>query len=187
MMRVHTMNRQGSQSIAPAPTTPSAPQFATSKYAADVVQHLLDQAAYFNLYSSPLPPKPSARIAIRKTNRDIGFHIREQLHRFEILMESPDPEFGLRASNNVGEEIGTFESRWLFCPNDFEALPSIEPPPKPFDPTSRQRFVMLDGDCVLGSDGDGFYGFGTGTTFPSTDGKLLVAAVGNVMEGRGCF
>jgi hypothetical protein len=184
------MSRQEPQFIKPtlSPNSLAATQTASSKYSADLVQHLLDQAAYFHLYSSPRRSQASAfRVVFRQTDCDIGFQIREELHRFEVLMEPPNIHFGLRASNTVGEKIGTFESRWLFCPNDFEALPDREPPPTSFDPRRRQRFVMLDGNCVLGNDEDGFYGFGTGTTFPSTGGKLLVAAVGNVMEGRGQF
>lgn len=181
------MSRHGPQPIAPTTAAVSQPQPAASKYSADVIQHLLDQAAYYNLYSSPVAQAPSTPVVIRRNSFDIGFQVREHLHRFEILMEPPDLEFGLRASNTVGEKMGNFESRWLFCPDDFEALPNREPPPTSFDPAKRQRFVMLDGNCVLGSNGDGFYGFGTGTTFPSTGDQLLAAAVGNVMEGRGRF
>jgi len=185
------MARQGSQPIqlTPASTAVGVPQSqaAASKYSADVIQYLLDQAAYFNLYSSPIGQTSGRSVVLRRGDRDIGFQVREHLHRFEISMEPRNPEFGLRAFNAVGEEIGTFESRWLFCPDDFEALPQSEPPSTPFDPMKRQRFVMLDGDCVLGNNGDGFCGFGTGTTFPSRGGKLLAAAVGNVMEGCGRF
>src|SRR5215510_4292748 len=146
--------------------TSAVPQTA-SKYSADVVQHLLDRAFYFHLYSSPRAQSSVFRTAIRRADCDIGFQIRERLRRFEVLMDPPSVELGLRASNAIGEVMGTFESRWLFCPDDFQALPYIEPPPTSFDPTRRQRFVMLDGNCVLGNNGDGFYSFGTGTTFPS--------------------
>ena len=181
------MVRQGSQPIQSTPAPPAvAPQSqpAASKYSADVIQHLLDKAAYFNLYSSPSGQTSGTRV-VRRSDCEIGFQIRERLHRFEIVMEPPDLEFGLRASNAVGEEIGNFESRWLFCPDDFEALPHTEPPPTSFDPMKHQRFVMLGGDCVLGNNGDGFRGFGTGATFPARGGNVLTAAVGNVMEGRG--
>lgn len=182
------MVRQGSQLIPSTPAPPAAApqsQAATSKYSADVIQHLFDKAAYFNLYSSPIRQTSGPRVVVRRSDREIGFQIRERLHRFEIVMEPPDVEFGLRASNVVGEEIGNFESRWLFCPDDFEALPHTEPPPTSFDPMKRQRFVMLDGDCLLGNNGDGFCGFGTGRTFPTRGEENLAAAVGIVMEGRG--
>jgi hypothetical protein len=146
-----------------------------------VVQRLIDRAAYFQLYSSPAP----GGHAIRNGDHIAGYLVCERLQRFDVVMQPPTSEHGLQASNILGEEIGTFNSRWLFCPDGFEALPDCEPPPTRFDPAKRQRFVMMEGECRLGDKGDGFCGFGTGTTFPLNGGRLLAAAVGNVMEGRG--
>jgi hypothetical protein len=174
-------------------TQPAPPSTAASPYSADVVQRLLDRAAYFQLYSSSAigENKTSERAAaiacevIRQGDQTIGYLLHERLHRFEVVMQAPTRDSGLRASNTVGEELGTFQSRWLFCPDDFDAVPDCEPPPTRVDHSRRQRFVMLDGDCTLGANGDGFRGFGTGTTFPLGNGKSLAGAVGNLMEGRG--
>jgi hypothetical protein len=164
--------------------SPAAQVPAASPYSADLVQRLLDQAAYFHLYSSAARPDTVCEV-IRNAGDTIGYRLRESLRRFEVVMQPPTRESGLCAANIVGEKIGTFESRWLFCPDDFEALPGCEPPATVLNPRKRQRFVMLDGECALGDNGNGFRGFGTGTAFPSTNEKLLAAAVGNVMEGQG--
>lgn len=187
-------NQSASDASVAVQAPQSSPAATASPYSADLVQRLLDRAAYFQLYSSATvredqtneQPRPACEV-IRHADYAIGYELHERLRRFSVVMQPPARESGLRASNTVGEEIGTFESRWLFCPDDFEALPDCEPPPTRLEPGRRQRFVMLNSDCTLGDEGDGFCGFGTGTTFPFRDGKLLAAAVGNVMEGRGRF
>ena len=192
-MKPQSVTRQiaGDASIS-ARSSQSAPATSASPYSADLVQRLLDRAAYFQLYSSATVredktcdhPRPACEV-IRHADYPIGYVLQERLRRFNVVMQPPKSGSGLRASNTVGEEIGTFQSRWLFCPDDFQALPGFEPPPTRLEPARRQRFVMVDGECTLGDDADGFRGFGTGTTFPLGEGKLLAAAVGNVMEGRG--
>lgn len=157
---------------------PALPDINAETYPFEMVQHLLDQAAYFNLYS--IPEKDGA---IRANGNSIGFRVCERLHRFAVSMQSTKG-VGLRASNAVGEQLGRCNSRWLLCPDDFAAVPGVEPPATTLDSGRQQRFVMLDTICELGNGHDGFRGFGTGRTFPTTTG-LMAAAVGNVMEGRG--
>jgi len=53
-----------------------------------------------------------------------------------------------------------------------------------------QRFVMLDSRCTFGEGGDGFRGFGAGHTIVPNNGKsskLLVTAIGTIVEGFGQF
>lgn len=164
-------------------------QATTGAHSAQLVQRLLDGAAYFNLYASPesehrSQSSPTGQVS-NNAGLTIGFSLQERLHRFEIVMQGPTVDSGLRASNIIGEQIGSFMSDWLLCPDDFQALPWLKPPPTILRPNRQQRFVMLGGDCSLGKDGDGFSSFGTGSTFPSATGSLLAAGVGNVMEGRG--
>jgi len=167
----------------PAPTSPPAlPDINAETYPFEMVQYLLDQAAYFNLYSIH---EGGEAASIRKDGNCIGFRVCERLHRFEVSMQQPAQGVGLRATNIVGEQLGRCDSRWLLCPDDFDALPGREPPPTTFDSTKQQRFVMLDTACEFRGGRDGFRGFGTGTTFPSSGGTLQVAAVGNVMSGQG--
>ena len=166
-----------------SPHTSSVHSSGPIKYSAGMIQHLLDRAAYFHLYC--LQERQSGDIAIRKAERTIGFHLCQGLKSFEISMQEPAQGAGLRAFNAVGEQFGRCDSRWLLCPDHFYALPGVEPPATPLDCGRQQRFVMLDTVCELGRGGDGFRGFGTGSTFPVPGGTLLAAAVGNVMEGRG--
>jgi hypothetical protein len=116
--------------------------------------------------------------------------VREVLHRFDVRVTAPTARRPLTATNVVGEAAGTFVHRWLIMPDDFAAAPGRQPPPTPFDATRSQRFVMLDSVCRLGDGEDGFRGFGTGHTFPTTGGQrgeVLAAAVGTVVERYGRF
>ena len=165
------------------------PNASTSPYSPVVLQRLVDQAAYFNVFS--LPDKKNSDIAIKGQGNIIGFTVNEDLHRFAIDVERPTGENGLTASNTVGESYGKFSHRWLLAPDDFLALPDREPPATVLDPSRSQRFVMLDGVCTFGrNDKDGFRGFGAGVTFPVQTGgrqQILVATVGTILEGFGAF
>src|SRR5262245_54329459 len=167
----------------------SLPDLNAEAYPFDMVQHLLDQAAYFNMFLIPDPqPSGAAIIGAEGSGSLIGVRVSGTLHRFDINLRPPSIEAGVRAVNTVGETAGRLDSRWMIAPWDFEALPGREPPPTPADPSRSQRFVMLDGICKFGRGEDGFYGFGTGLTFPITvkgRTQLLAAAVGNIMEGFG--
>jgi hypothetical protein len=167
------------------------PDINAETYPFEVVQHLLDQAAYFNMLSIPDPQRlPAAILAPDKSGGLIGVQVHEVLHRLGITVELPASATGLRAANVVGEPAATFSHRWMFIPRDFRALPDREPPPTLLDASRSQRFVMLDGVCTFGGGKDGFHGFGTGLTYPLTmhgRRQLLAAAVGNIMEGHGKF
>ena len=168
---------------------PSAvlPDINAETYPFGLVQQLLDQVAYINMLSRPDRGAPET--AIRASGSEvIGVAVREVLHRFEIALDPPAANDGLRAHNIVGEAIGTFHHSWIIAPDDFRALPGRQPPPTPLDPSSSQRFVMLDGICRFGDGNDGFRGFVTGRTFPMTIGgrpELWAAAIGNITEGFG--
>ncbi len=164
----------------------SAPDLNAETYPFDVVQQLLYQAAFFNLYSNTAGCQPvelpDGAIA--------GFHVSETLCRFSIAMAPPSARTGLRASNRVGEPIARFEHRWMFIPDRFAARPGVDPPACPFDPNVAQRFVMLDGRFTLDGGADGFRGFGTGRTAPSPAGRgdeVLISAIGTMTEGFGRF
>jgi hypothetical protein len=166
---------------------------ASGAYSAEVLQRLVDQAAYFNAFSLPDTGRRRGDVAIRVqgdgNNQVVGFRVDEDLHRFRVNVEPPTAEGGLRATNAVGESYGRFSHRWMLVPDDFVAAPDREPPPTALDPSRSQRFVMLDGVCRFG-DQDGFRGFGAGVTFPVTVGgraQLLAATVGTIVEGFGTF
>jgi hypothetical protein len=170
-----------------APT--ALPDINAETYPFDTVQHLLDEAAYLNLFSVPDSRQTNPAIRDGSNEGIIGLGIVEKLHRFEISLRPPSPETGVRASNTIGEMLGRFEHRWMIIPDEFDALPGREPPPTLFNSARSQRFVMLDSRCVF-DNGDGFRGFGTGTTYPASatgEHKLLAAAVGSILEGFGKF
>jgi haloalkane dehalogenase len=149
---------------------------ASAKPSAELVQRLIDRAAYFNLSSSPATTDHGS--IIRDSNRTIGFHIAEALWPFNTLEPT------------AAKRCGTFSHRWMLVPDDFVGVPGRQPPATQFDPGTSQRFVMLDSICQFGNGRDGFYGFGTGRTFPTeANGRshLSVAAVGTILNGFGSF
>jgi len=87
----------------------------------------------------------------------------------------------------MGESIATLEHRWMIIPDDHVASMFREAPPTLLDRSRSQRFAMHDGKITFGNGNDGFFGFGTGRTYPTTSGRprLLVGAVGEVLEGFG--
>jgi hypothetical protein len=180
-------NQQVSQQPVGGPAAPSGAGTAT--YSAEVLQRLVDQAAYFNLHSTP-DAKGYGAERRQGGNDIVGVRVCEELRRFDIRTYAPTDNAPFRATNTVGEIAGNFTHRWMFIPDDYSALLGCEPPATTFDPSRSQRFVMLDGLCKLGAGDDGFRGFGTGKTYPSTTGQrsqLLVTAIGTLVEGYGKF
>jgi hypothetical protein len=172
------------------PSSAKVPDINAETYPFEVVQRLLDQAAYFNLYSVPDMSRGDAVItAAGHGSRVTGFHVREMLCRFRVELDRPRVGRPVSAANWLGEAIGVFEHRWMLIPDDFHARPDRIPPSTTFDSSRPQRFVMLDARCRFGSD-DGFRGFGTGIIHPVTHGgrrELVAIAVGTVVEGFGRF
>lgn len=171
--------------------TASTPPPASEIYSAELLQHLVDQAAYFNLHSTPEATDSNITICAQRDNKDevIGLRVNELLRRFNISTYPATDQSPWRAINTVGEVAGKFTHCWMFIPDDFAARPDRQPPPTALDPSRSQRFVMLDSLCRFGS-GDGFCGFGTGQTHPSTVGghsQLLVTAIGTLVKGFGKF
>ena len=159
------------------------------KYSPEVLQRVVDQAAYFNALS--VSRVKSSSVAIRNQNGDcIGFRVEEDLHRFAVNVQPPTAEGGLKASNAMGESYGKFKHRWLLAADDFVGGPDREPAPTPLDPSRSQRFIMLDGVCKFGDGNDGFRGFGAGVTFPMdsrTGTQVLAVTVGTIVDGFGSF
>jgi hypothetical protein len=166
------------------------PDINAETYPFEVVQRLLDQAAYFNLFS--IPDTSRGEAAITPAGRGsalIGMRVREILCRFSVQMDTPRAGRPLSVANWIGDPVARFEQRWMAIPDDYRARPDRVPPPTPLDTSRPQRFVMLDARCIFGAN-DGFRGFGTGTTYPVLSGgrrELLAAAVGIILEGYGRF
>jgi hypothetical protein len=170
----------------------SASPFPSSEgYPSEMIQHLIDQAAIFNLFTISGSLHSNAAIhASDDADGVIGVRTSKILHRFDVDLQLPSLEGDVRATNIVGEPAGGLDLRWLVIPHDFMAEPGREPPPTLLDPSRSQRFAMQEGTFTLGDGSDGFHSFGTGRTFPMMIGgrpKLIAAAVGNIMEGFGKF
>lgn len=158
---------------------------ASPSVSAQMMQQLVDEAACFHLFS-----RPSSGTAIRRANDVIGFNLYEGLYRFDVTTYADFGSPMLRATQVVGEQVGSFTHQWMLIPDDFVALPNRLPPPTPLDLTRSQRFVMLNGRCRLGDDRDGFYGFGAGRTLPAIvngEFQLQVLANGTILQGFGRF
>jgi hypothetical protein len=174
----------------PETTSPALPDINHETYPFEVVQRLLDEAAYFNMYSLPRPSECHPLLDTASSGAVTGFKVGEDLRRFSSRLNVPSAAQGLGAATQAGESIGSASHRWLLIPDGFAALPDLEPPRVALDISRSQRFVMLDSHFSFGEGDDGFIGFGTGATYPSSHNgqrQLLVAAVGNIMEGRGRF
>jgi hypothetical protein len=159
-------------------------------YRLEVVQELLKRAAYFTIFNVANPQQPNKPI-LSSSGAMIGVEVNEELHRFDIQVERPTVERGLRAINRLGDAVGKVHIRWMVIPDGFEAAPGREPPPTPLDPSRSQRFTMLDGSLrFLDRLGSGIDGFGSGRTFPvmvSGKSQLRIGAVIDVLKGYGAL
>jgi hypothetical protein len=166
------------------------PSAATSDPSANFLQRVIDEAAYFNLFSTA-DGGPSNPVIRDSSGSVIGMQVRERLHRFCVSVAPSSPERPMKARNVVGEPAGRFSHRWMLAPDDWEATPDRDPPPTPLDPSRSQRFVMMDSVCAFREGDDGFQGFGTGRTLPGRDSsgntKILITAVGTILKGFGKF
>lgn len=163
------------------------PDLNAQTYPFSVVQHLIDQAAFINTYATQDPDRAS-NIIKDASGKAIGMELKEILHRFDVNVRPPETKCGVSVTNVVGRTIGEFTHRWFVIPDDFAASPGQRPAPASLDSSRSQRFVMDDGVFKFGDSG--FNGFGTGTTYPvNSNGRqqLLVAAVGEVLDGYGRF
>jgi hypothetical protein len=180
-------SRKGGTTQAGSPqANPGLPDLNAQTYPFEVVLHLLDQAAYFNVLAVP----ESGHSASANSTGTLGFEIRSVLHRLESTAQTPVRDAGMKVAYEVGESFGTFCSRWAVISDDFVARPDLEPTQISMDRSRSQRFAMQEGTFTFGDGADGFRGFGTGRTFPVTvagRSQLLAGAVGTTLEGFGKF
>jgi len=171
----------GGSATAAAPSPPAADRARQRER----VQHLVDQAASFNLLA--LPDSSSGPGPTGGSPGDIQQRL--TLHRFDITLDGPS-ESGVRGVNSVGPKVGTLDIQWSLIPYDFQAIPGRRASATPLNPGVTQRFVMQEATFRFNGGDDGFRTFGTGRTFPMMAAdrpRLVVAAIGVVMEGFGRF
>lgn len=172
------------------------PDVNAETYPYDVVQHLLDQTANFNLFAVPSPG--AAQTASLTDDKDdwfglnggFGVAVHSEIHPFDAFVQMPSVENGVRVAQAVGRAAGSFRSRWFLSAGEVAWNPGQLPQqPLLFDQWRSQRFAMVDTELDLGG-GQSFRGYGIGRTYPiSVKGRprLLVGGVGNLTKGRGKF
>jgi hypothetical protein len=183
------------EASAQAATAPTLPDVNAETYPFDLVAHALDQTADFSLLATPVeshaasatltPDNPDDFFGI---NGGYGIDLLCDLHELDAVVTQPTPEMGIRVVQRIGDASGSFQCRCLFGPEELAWAPSQNPPPEIYDPWHSQHFAMVDTSFQFGSDVA--HGYGIGRTFPiSVTGqpKLLVGAVGNLMNGEGSF
>ncbi len=156
----------------------------SDRHSAPALQHLVDQAASFDLFVVPeTAPAGGAAGGLRQ---------QLAIHRCRIDLLPPSMTTGVQARNQVAAAEGRLDLELRMIPWSTLARPGHTPPLTELDPDRSQRFELRRATFSFGS-GDGFHSFGTGRTFPmwSPGGasgggpRLLAAAVGNLTEGFG--
>jgi len=154
------------------------------------LQHLVDQAASFNVYTMADGQTPGGVISgAGRSAAVLGIEGSQTLHRFAIDLDLPTQQEGVRASNRISGAIGRLDFRWMIVPEGYLARADREPPATTLDSSRSQRFVMQEGVFSWGEGGDGFYSFGAGRTFPTMQvggrQRLDAMAVGILTGGFG--
>ena len=178
----------------PFPLPPTFPPGVDPEtYHIEQVTELLKSAAYFPIFNVPNPSSPNEPVLVIP---GISFlmtavNVNEELHRYEVHVTDPTVQSGVRALNRIGAGVANVHIRWTPIPEDFEAAPGKYPPPTLLIPFFSQRFCMLEGQLTFKDKANsGFRAFGTGRTFPVTEGGkrvLRIGAVIEVLEGLGEF
>ncbi len=163
----------------------------------DKVERLLKSAAYFPIFNVANPNDPNKPVPLipgipfLQQYLMIAVEVNEELHRYEVTVEEPTAQNGLRAADRVGEPVANVHIRFTPIPWAFEAAPNKYPPPTLLIPFISQRISMLDGQLTFkDNQQSGFKAFGTARTFPAQEGGkrvLRIGAVIEVLEGLGAF
>src|SRR5262245_17927044 len=147
-----TVDAASTRSAEAARRGPAPLDINAETYPFEVVQRLLDQAAYFNLFSIPGGRGNAAVTPAGRPSAITSFRISEILCGFSVRLEPPRESRPLSAVNLLCDPIGRFDQRWVLIPDDYHARPDRTPPSTTLDPTRPQRFVMLDARCTFGGD-----------------------------------
>ncbi len=189
--------RPGSPAQSTPPPIPLPPTFPPGvdpeTYQIDKVTRLLKSAAYFPIFNVPNPTAPNKPVLLIPglSFLMVAVEVNEDLHRYEVKVEEPTIDKGLRAANRIGERVANVRIRFTPMPEDFEAAPGKYPPPTILIPFFSQRVCMLEGQLTFKDRAQsGFKAFGAGRTFPVIEGnqrRLRLGAVIEVVEGLGAF
>lgn len=180
--------------VLPFPLPPTFPPGVDPEtYEIEKVTRLLKSAAYFPIFNVANPKLPNKPILLIPGIEFLmtAVEVNEELHRYEVIVEAPTIEGGLRATDRVGEPVANVHIRFTPIPWHFEAAPGVYPPPTLLIPFISQRIAMLDGALTFKDRRQsGFRAFGTARTFPAHEGGkrvLRIGAVIEILEGLGEF
>jgi hypothetical protein len=167
-------------------------------YPYEIVQHLLDQTATFTLYAKPLPRLFETATILRDPddffgiNGGYGLSLGCSLHAFESTTLVRDVRT-VSVDQTVGCPVGEFRSVLRFGPAVGDDIrrwaPATEPPVMIYDRWRSQACVLTDATLSFGY-GEQFRAYGIGRTYPvfaGTGPRLLLGAVGNLVDGDGLF
>jgi len=168
-----TLDSQASSESEPLPTIKIPPGVDPYTYKIKTVTKAFDQVVSFTL---SLHSDSAQKVEVDK--RGNSTEIRAQLHHL-----------GIEPGTRVGCVDGRASLTWKIIPEDFVASPGVEAPAISLDPTRSQRCILeghFEFADVLKS---GFYGFGTGRTWPSIHGdpQLLLGTIMEILRGHGKF
>jgi hypothetical protein len=182
-----TLNSVEKQGTVPA-SIPPRPQGMTSALGEDpaMIDRLVQQAAYFSLFSIPNPASPSAGIPLIPSIPvvAIGFLVREGLHRFEVRESGPMSVCGFRINQAISsDQVAQVSMQMTPMPNNFQAGEGRVPPPTVLVPFLSQRFTPLNGGFnFLDSKKSGFGAVGAGRTFPALVAGALQTRLAAVLD-----
>src|SRR5713226_1086757 len=107
------------------------PDVNAETYPYELVQHLLDQTANFNIFAVP-DAEHTAHATLTPShvedffgiNGGYGIDVRSNLHRFDATIQASKD--GFLVGQSVGDRAGSLRCRFLFGPRDFPWSPSGE-------------------------------------------------------------
>src|SRR5262245_11249776 len=111
------------------------------------VNRLVQQGAYFSLFSLPSPSSQSTGVPLAAgLPLPIAFEVHEGLHRFEVKESLPTAECGLRIEQAKGSnQVAKVNMQMTPMPNNYQPGPNRVPPPTILLPFLSQRFTPLNG------------------------------------------
>jgi hypothetical protein len=176
-------------SVAPGTAIPGLEPWPAADPAA--VNRLVQQAAYFSLFSLPSPTSQSTGVPLAPgIPLPIAFEVHEGLHRFEVKESLPTAECGLRIEQAKGSrQVAKVDMQMTPMPSNYQPGPGRVPPPTILLPFLSQRFTPLQGSFhFLDAEQSGFTAIGAGRTLPADVfgvSQTRLAAVIDVLNPTG--
>lgn len=155
------------------------------------VQHLLEQATYFVIFSVPDPNSLSVGVPLVPSVPQAIYRIDivEAPRRLQIDVEPPAEHCGFRTRKRISQRQVANQTLTLeVSPNNYQTGPGRTPPPTVLVPFLSQRFWMFNGHFeFLDGRGTAFQAIAGGRFFPASANNLWVGGVADIIEGFGAL